>query len=410
MSTPKAVLYKCKTLKDGTHPVRISVYYGKQRYVSIGVSCKKDQWNSRTGRLNSKMPNRELLNDFIRQKEVLAETIMKQMIMENRPFSFDRFKQRFLRENSKMSYFEFLEFIKPKLSYSNAQKYDQLGRVVKAFMKYRKKTGTLMFEDIDKVFLKEFEYYLVHVRNCRGKKLKKNTIRFYFATLAACFNKAVEWEFIRNDIYPFKNVMNPKGFSYAKYKDKKPKPRLVSIPTLDNIKSFPVEEHPELADSLYYFIFSYYAHGMSFCDLATLKKNQIRNQRIYYSRMKTKGEVPSIKITAKMREIIEHYESDGEYVFPILDEKLKTEQEIYWGIVNARNRYSDGLEEIGKIVGAEIKLTSYVSRYTFANVLIKNGAGLRDVQAMMGHSSMETTLGYMEVLESKRRDELQSIL
>ena len=60
MSALKIVLYKNKQLTNGENPIRLRVYFGKERYISLGISAKPSEWNDKTGRYSTKAPNYEL--------------------------------------------------------------------------------------------------------------------------------------------------------------------------------------------------------------------------------------------------------------------------------------------------------------------------------------------------------------
>ena len=56
MSAPKIVLYKNKQLANGENPIRLRIYFGKERYISLGMSAKPSDWNDKYGRFNAKAP------------------------------------------------------------------------------------------------------------------------------------------------------------------------------------------------------------------------------------------------------------------------------------------------------------------------------------------------------------------
>ncbi len=68
------------------------------------------------------------------------------------------------------------------------------------------------------------------------------------------------------------------------------------------------------------FIFSYCARGMAFVDIAFLKKKNIEDNIISYSRHKT-GQLLTVKIEPNMKNIIDKYSNlvkESPYVFPFL--------------------------------------------------------------------------------------------
>lgn len=392
MSVPKFVLYKGQKLKNGEHPVRLRIYQGSEFYVSVGLSCKPNEWDDVARRFTTLKPSYRSLNNFLDKKEEEATVIWSKL----EPFDITRFKLKWMDSGSE-SVGEFLEFLKDKLTFGNYLKYRNMFLVLDNF------APDLKFSQIDKMFLKKFEDYLTLERKFNGEPLKHSTIRGYFATLATMYNKAIEYEWVDYKLYPFKNAANPNGFSFAKYKHYNPKPRAISRDTIIRLKNLEINDSLKFSRDL--FIFSYLSRGMSFVDMAHLKESNIINNRIHYVRKKTKHEVPSILITPDMKEIMDRYKGESGYVFPII--KLPYN---YWQVIHACKKFNTDLKELGTLIGSEIKLTSYVSRYSFANIAIDSGADIRELKDLMGHADINTTVIYVNEVKKSELDKFQNLL
>ena len=96
MSALKLVLYKSKTLQDKSHPVRLRIYFGRERYISLGISARPSEWNSRKGVFNKTAPNYEEKNAMLRKRYNDADKILNDMLATDKPFSYEDFKQQFL--------------------------------------------------------------------------------------------------------------------------------------------------------------------------------------------------------------------------------------------------------------------------------------------------------------------------
>ena len=117
------------------------------------------------------------------------------------------------------------------------------------------------------------------------------------------------------------------------------------------------------------FLFSFYAMGMPFVDIAYLKKSQLRNGCIYYARHKT-GQQIQVALLPAMLEIIMRYEQrDSEFVFPILSDKV--EDSVSSPSVSAQQhrqytarlrQYNYNLHQLSKMLGLAQPLSSYVIR------------------------------------------------
>ena len=172
------------------------------------------------------------------------------------------------------------------------------------------------------------------------------------------------------------------------------------------IKELDLKENAHLVEALNYFLFSIYTRGMNFMDMMLLKWSDIQDERIYYTRSKTKGQF-NIDINIKVREILDYYKSQNrssKYVFPILLKDDLTPVQIFNRKHKVLGRYNSKLKEIGKLAKIDKELTSYVARHSFATLLKHSGTSIDKISEMMGHSSVEITMSYLKDFESEVLD------
>ncbi len=88
MASVKALLYTHKTLKDGSHPILMSIIKDlKRKTISIGHSASTTQWNKKQGLPNSRHPNQGLLIAQIKTKVNDLEAIILMLENRNKPFT-----------------------------------------------------------------------------------------------------------------------------------------------------------------------------------------------------------------------------------------------------------------------------------------------------------------------------------
>lgn len=66
--------------------------------------------------------------------------------------------------------------------------------------------------------------------------------------------------------------------------------------------------------------------------------------------------------------------------------------------------------KINQVLGLKIKLHPYSMRHGFAHDMITKGLDLNSLKVMMGHSSINTTLGYLNVSEKEAQDKVRKLL
>lgn len=148
------------------------------------------------------------------------------------------------------------------------------------------------------------------------------------------------------------------------------------------------------------FLFSFYALGMPFVDMAFLRKSQIRDNQIVYRRHKT-GQPICVSIEPCMQEIINRYSSsERDYVFPLLQSRQP--KEAYREYQQMLNRYNHTLKQIAKKAGVSKNLTSYVSRHTWASIAYGSNFELPVISKGLGHKNPQHTLVYIRQIDDQR--------
>ena len=145
---------------------------------------------------------------------------------------------------------------------------------------------------------------------------------------------------------------------------------------------------------------------MTFVDVAYLRKTDIRSGVITYCRRKT-GQRLMVRVESDMQTIIDRYPSTSGYQFPILTDSLDP-QATYKSYLSAVAYYNGALSELGELIG--IKLTSYVSRHSWATIAHQNDMPLSVISQAMGHDSEHTTEIYLKSLSSTRIDQANHTL
>ena len=183
--------------------------------------------------------------------------------------------------------------------------------------------------------------------------------------------------------------------------------RAVSVKTIREIRDLDLTLHSSLDYARDMFMFSFYTRGMSFVDMAYLRKKDLQNGVLSYRRQKT-GQQLFIKWEQPMQEIVAKYDTAGTpYLLPIIKSTHKDERRQY---KNAEHLVNNNLKKIGKQLGLGIPLTTYVARHGWASIAKSNNIPLSVISEAMGHDSEQTTRIYLASLDTSVVDKANSLV
>ena len=156
------------------------------------------------------------------------------------------------------------------------------------------------------------------------------------------------------------------------------------------------------------FLFSFYTRGMSFIDMAYLKKSDLKNGILSYRRHKT-GQQLHIRWESCMEETVAKYAAgcSGDYLLPILKLPSKKLRSQYKSTLFRINKY---LKEIARLCGIAASLTMYVSRHSWASIAKSKNIPISVISEGMGHDSEETTRIYLASLDGSVIDKANLLI
>jgi integrase len=399
MIKTKVCLFKSKSLSDGSYPILIRISYKKERrYISTGYSAFENQWDVKSNSFDESFKdhsrlfqkyNLEIIKKVVKIKEAIA--------------SFDPLKAPFddlisiLKPNQSLVNNDFISFFNSKIEeqktlkrFGNAQIYNSSLCSFKRFIEKEE----LPFNKVTYRLLSEFQNYLIVNGN------KKNTISVYLRTIRAIFNKAIKEGFVSQDLYPFKDFQ---------IKSEKTIKRSIVKSNITTIKELDFSKKPDLEKARDLFLFSFYTRGMSFVDIANLKVSNIIDDRITYTRNKTKQKF-TIKLTPQISEIIIKYNDlkvKDSYLFPIITDPFG---DIYTQYRNGIRLTNKKLHKIGKDLKLNVPLTTYVSRHSWATIAKREGVPTAVISEGLGHETERTTQIYLDSFENQVLDDANDLI
>ena len=309
------------------------------------------------------------------------DMIIHQLDNRKAVYTADDIVASFQSNTERQSLFNFMQGIIVRLKQmGKIRTAENYSYTLKSFMQFRGDRDILL-SDIDSDLMQLYEAYL------HGKGAVRNTSSFYMRILRAVYNRALEKELMeqRN---PFRHVYT--GV------DKTIK-RAVPLSAIKRMKNLDLSLQPNLEFARDMFLFSFYTRGMSFIDMAHLKKKDLLNGFLSYRRRKT-GQQLVIRWEKCMQEIVNkcHTWDRNPYLLPILNFPNESRKQYKY----AQSRINVHLKEIANMIGVSIPLSMYVARHSWASIAKSKNIPISVISEGMGHDSELTTQIYLASLDN----------
>ncbi|QIG90660.1 site-specific integrase [Chryseobacterium sp. POL2] len=391
MNTSIKIVLDGKPMSNGLHSVYLQIIKARKRkMINIGLKCLSGNFENE--KFLKSHPHYKAENIILDKRKVKAQNIIRDFQLDDIDFSLDEFEEKFKgTQKDKKLVIPFFDEIIDEMTVSgrigNARAYNETKLALLKFC-----NNKIKFTDITPEFLEKFEVYM------RSRGNKDGGIAFKMRELRALIKKAIQRKIMLKDDYPFDE------YKIAKLKTKTKK-RALTLEDFRKFKNVDISGRPELLEAYHYFMFSFYTRGMNFVDMMKLKKTDIRNNRIIYTRSKTKGNF-NVELNDRANDIINYYKDrvQSEYVFPILLNNDMTPLQIANRKHKVLARFNYKLKEISKIAKIETHLTSYVARHSFATIMKNKGISTDIISELMGHSNVQVTMTYLKEFDNNVLD------
>lgn len=392
MATTKLVLDQRRIKQDGTYPLLIRVTHQRKILpIQLGVSIPKSDWNSKSSTIKPSCPLYKDIYDLINESEYRIQKAI--IALEKRPNSYrvSDIKSLLSSENLKdMSFKQYAERCINQMKVSgrvgNALSYLQ---ALNSICNFSKKE--LHFSDITYKFLSDYDTFM------RSKGTKVNAISCYLRGIRAIFNRAINEDVISIEHYPFRKF---------RLKTEATPSRAISRENIRKLFSCPLAEGTAKWHYRNYFMLMFCLIGINFADLCTLTKDNIHNGRVIYKRRKT-GRIYSILLHPLAIKILDYYQtSDGRYLLPILPNCKLEPMTLKQTLKQKLKQMNKSLNRLARYAFVDEMITTYSSRYSWANIAREIGISKEIIAEALGHSYGNRVTGiYLEGYGDQAMDE-----
>jgi integrase len=235
-------------------------------------------------------------------------------------------------------------------------------------------------------------------KELRMRGNKYNSIAVYMRTFRAVCNRAIQYNLVDYEWYPFR-----------KYKIKKEKtvPRVLSLEEIQRFFKAEIPEDDPLFKAWIVGKLLFMLRGINLRDLLYLTMDNLRAGRIIYKRGKT-GKMYSILLNPMIEDCLRNFQHNRKTLLGLMmDEYLEHPAKSLHSRAQVTKRLNTKLKLLGERLKFQEGLTTYVFRYTYANVARKLGYSKDLIAEALGHEYGNSVTGiYLELFDQETLDKM----
>lgn len=362
------------------------------RRIRSKYRIRNDEWDKKLEEIALPSPASErysrlkIIRSSIMYELKRLKAIAEKLDCSGKDYSLDEIIQKYISgTDTGCSVFDFIRAqVAHKKQLGKIRSSETYQTTLNSFMRFREGID-LTFDMIDSELMEHYEAEL------RRHGLLRNTSSFYMRVLRTNYRLAVE-KGLTPDRHPFKHV-------YCGM-DKTVK-RSISFAEIKKIKELDLSRKRVMDFARDMFIFSFCTRGMSFIDMAYLKKNDLKHGCLTYRRKKT-GQLLVIEWTKQMQDILDKYKPNStQYLLPIITREDGNERRQYQNQMRKINRR---LKDIATSIKLPVPLSLYYSRHSWATIARCKDIPISIISEGLGHDSEITTQIYLDSIKSYEVD------
>lgn len=344
-----------KARKNGLSPIELSIIInGDRTIITLDRYIKAASFNASTQKVRGDKDVNEYL-ETIRKKCYTIENELIKMDSLNVDTFVSSFKNGIaLKEDTLLKVYDKhnelykASVLSGKVENTAIYKYRKSRERLAAYIKTLGKDD-IRLKDITPAFCTGYHNYCL-------SSLKSSTVAKELKMFKRVLQFAVDERYI--DVNPFNIKIKTDKLEYHP----------LTVQEIDKLWNYKIsnERIEKVRDC---FIFQCYT-GLSYCDMVTLTRDDIKDGVIYKNRRKTdvKSIIPLLPIS---KSILEKYD----YQLPVI----------------SNQKYNQYLKALGDLCECRMTLHSHLARHTYATMLLNKGVDMVTVSKTMGHSNSKIT-------------------
>lgn len=268
-----------------------------------------------------------------------------------------------------------------KTTYNTEMSYRRDLNKLRSFLALR---GIEEVADISEEDLQDF------MRDLEEKQFKAATISRHIASVKAFYHFLCKEQLVTEELA--KKLHAPKV--------EKRMPEIMTVEEANSLLEQPIDDTPKgMRDKAMLELL--YATGMRVSELIALKLSDV-NQKMGYIICRDGNKERMIPFGNQARQALELYLECGRHVL------LQSDTDVLFvncsGQPMSRQGFWKLIKSYARQAGIQTEITPHTLRHSFAAHLVENGADLKSVQEMLGHSDISTTQMYVALTRNHLRE------
>lgn len=400
ITSVKLMLNKSRILNNGSYPLVFQVIHNRRkRLLYTGYRIKEEVFDESEEKIingsDSSFTAKEVvkMNRELRKMRSRIHIRIRQLERTREEFTVEDVLGQNALGSGKLQFY-LLRYINTQIERKQELKKVGMAAAYKStrssLAKFINRLDIRMSE-VDLAFVRRYEDFLYN------NGVTGNTVSYYLRNLRSLYNQAIVDGYHPRGEYPF---------AKAQTRPAKTVKRALSRKDMQILADLNLTNEPQLEFARDLYLFSFYAQGMAFVDIVLLKKADICNGVLTYSRHKSKQLIRMV-VTPQMQGLIDKYGTENEYLFPIINGEYSSGYKQYRLALGRINRH---LKKIAVEADIKVPLTTYTARHTWATLARDYGAPISVISAGLGHTSEEMTRVYLKDFDVYMLNQVNSIV
>ncbi len=393
MATINVVLDTRRARKDGTFAIVFRIRHKKEfKDIATGYTVRKEQFDFRTNTIIKDNVSNHQLEElrnhyYARLRAYMVANVGDENIVDLRNYLVNKLPQE-------VTVYELWE--------NEVIKLKECGRIGNS--RVHQTSLSVVSQEINlKIPFNKIGYK--DLLELESKLLKRglsiNGIGVYMRSFRTICNKAINLDYVDLNWYPFR-----------KYKIKKDKttPRVLSLKEIQDYFCLDIDAKSPYYKSWLIGKLIFMLRGINLKDLMLLKPANVKGDRIIYKRAKT-GKMYSIKIHDEIHYTMQFFDTNETLLGILSNDELNNKLRPLELQTQKRKVINAHLKKLGEMIKTNEDITTYVFRYTYANIAKQLDYSKDIIAEALGHEYGNSVTGiYLEMFDNEKLDEMNNVI